>query len=211
MQKLLLYTFFILLVSFLSIGASFGADWFVVKRVNDGDTVVLEDGRQVRYIGINAPEIAHADQKAELYGNVAKEFNENLVLLKKIRLEFDEERYDHYGRLLAYVYFQEGTFVNKTILEQGYAYCLHQKPNIKHDDVFIQAQRSAMLAGKGIWHNWHEKETEYLGNRNSKRFHLKTCHFGEKISKNNRIYFASQWHAFWTGFSPCKKCIGKIK
>jgi len=211
MQKLLPYTYFLLFVFFLSLGQSFGSDWFTVKWVNDGDTVVLKDGRQVRYIGINAPEIAHADQKAEPYGNLAKKFNENLVSLKKVRLEFDEEQYDHYGRVLAYIFFQEGTFVNKALLEQGYAYCLHQKPNIRYDDVFIQAQRSAMSTGKGIWHNWKEKTTGCLGNRHSKRFHLKTCPFGKKIRKENRIYFSSQWDAFWTGFAPCKKCIGKME
>jgi endonuclease YncB( thermonuclease family) len=48
---------------------------FYVRWVDDGDTIVLADGRRVRYIGINAPEIAHRDQKAEPYGNTAKKFN----------------------------------------------------------------------------------------------------------------------------------------
>jgi hypothetical protein len=64
-----------------------------VGWVIDGDTIVLADGRKVRYIGINAPEIEHDDQKAEPFGNEAKSFNQGLVYRKNIRLEFDRERF----------------------------------------------------------------------------------------------------------------------
>ena len=196
---------------FFSFVQSYGADWYAVKWVYDGDTIVLKDGRKVRYIGINAPEIGHADQKAESFGNTAKKFNEKLVSFKKVRLEIGEEQYDQYGRLLAYVFLQEGTFVNKALLKRGYAHILPRKPNGKYEDKFLKVQRNAMLAGKGIWHNWEEKEAGYFGNRHSKRFHLKTCFFGKRIRKENRIFFSRKWDAFWAGFAPCKKCIGKRK
>ncbi len=69
-----------------------------VTRVYDGDTILLEDGRTVRYLGINAPEFQ------EPFYLKAKRFNESLVLGREIRLEFDQERTDGYGRVLAYVY-----------------------------------------------------------------------------------------------------------
>src|SRR5574341_2058663 len=69
-----------------------------VKQVYDGDTVLLEDGRRVRYLGINAPEFR------EPFYLKAKRFNESLVLGREIRLEFDVERADAFDRLLAYVY-----------------------------------------------------------------------------------------------------------
>jgi micrococcal nuclease len=210
MQKFLPCVYLIVTLLFCSIGRqSYGADWYTIKWVTDGDTVVLKDGRKVRYIGINAPEIGHADQKAEPFGNTAKEFNEKLVSFKKVRLEFGEEQYDQYGRLLAYVFLQEETFVNKALLERGYAHVLPRIPNGKYEDEFLTVQRNAMSAGKGIWQNWKEKEAGYLGNRHSKRFHLKTCLFGKKTRKENRIFFSKKWDAFWAGFSPCKKCIGK--
>ena len=77
--------------------------WYRVKWVNDGDTIVLTNGQRVRYIGINTPEIAHKDQPAEPYGYAAKKYHIKLVYRKQVRLEYDRNRKDRYGRLLAYV------------------------------------------------------------------------------------------------------------
>ena len=211
MRKLLFCVCWAVLFLFFPLVQSYGAEWYAVQWVYDGDTIALKDGRKVRYIGINAPEVGHADQKAEPFGNTAKKFNKKLVSFQKVRLEFGEEQYDQYGRLLAYVFLQEGTFVNKAMLERGYAHILPRKPNGKYEGDFLEVQRNAMQAGKGIWHNWKEKETVYLGNGHSKRFHLKACPFGKKIGKENRISFSRKWDAFWAGFAPCKKCIGKRK
>jgi micrococcal nuclease len=67
--------------------------------VEDGDTVVLEDDTHVRYIGMNAPEIEHEDRRAEPFGSKAKAFNKKLVYRQTVRLEFDREQHDQYGRL----------------------------------------------------------------------------------------------------------------
>jgi len=197
----------LIFISFiLSGGQLFAEEWFTVRWVHDGDTIVLSDGRQIRYIGINAPEIGHGDKPAEPYGYVAKNFNKRMVYLKKIRLAFDKERYDQYGRLLAYVFVKDGTFINKDMLEKGYAYYLPRTPNVKYNAVFLKCQQDAMAAKRGIWYQWREEEGGYVGNRNSKRFHLKTCPFGKHISPKNRIFFLKKWDAFWAGFAPCKKC-----
>ena len=76
----ILYSNLILLFIFLSDGESLAQEWFKVRWVNDGDTIVLMDDRQVRYIGINAPEIGHADKKAEPYGYTAKNFKFTLLI-----------------------------------------------------------------------------------------------------------------------------------
>ena len=93
----------ILLLTLCAEGGSAGA-WVTVKRVNDGDTVQLADGRFVRYIGVNAPEINHAHNTAEPFGFEARARNNELVGTQRIRLEFDIERFDDYGRTLAYVF-----------------------------------------------------------------------------------------------------------
>nr|MBC8361511.1 thermonuclease family protein [Candidatus Desulfatibia profunda] len=102
------FLFQLLFLSFSIISSitrpSVAQELFKVRWVNDGDTVVLTDGRHVRYIGINAPEIDHENQRAEPYGYQAKKYNEKLVLSKTICLQFDKEQYDQYGRLLAYVF-----------------------------------------------------------------------------------------------------------
>jgi len=76
-----------------------------------------------------------------------------LVLHKNIRLEFDKERYDKYGRLLAYVYLEDGTFVNAELVKQGYARAMSIKPNTKCAGLFKQLQEEAKRENKGLWKN----------------------------------------------------------
>ena len=197
-----LFFIFILFIA----GQSNSESLYIVRWVNDGDTIVMIDGRHVRYIGINAPEIRHGEQEAEPNGYEAKHFNTKLVLSRKVRLEFDKERTDQYGRLLAYVFLEDNTLVNQVMIENGYAYCLPRKPNDRYDRIFLKAQRQAMSTRIGIWHHWQEESIRYIGNRKSRRFHLETCPFGVKISKKNRVFFSGKWEAFWAGFAPCKKC-----
>ena len=183
------------------------AEWNQVKWVVDGDTVVLVDGQKVRYIGINAPEVAHNDQTAEPYGEAAKRFNALLVNRKKVRLELDKERFDRFHRLLAYVFLENGTFVNAEIISNGYAYLLKKRPNLKYDSILLQSQRSAMSAKKGIWQNWKENKNTVIGNKNSHRFHLPTCPFGKQIKPQNRVVYRKKWDAFWDGYAPAKRCM----
>ena len=198
----------LLLLSILLIGAvPVKHKWIRVQWVCDGDTIVLADGRHVRYIGINAPEIAHDNGKAERFGYAAKKYNKYLVGSKKVRLDFDKERHDRYGRLLAYIFLSDGTFVNKTMIEKGYAYVLPRKPNVKYERILLRAQRDAMLKKRGLWQNWNEKEREYIGSKFSRRFHLKTCPYARKVKKRNRSIFKRKWDAFWLGFAPGKRCL----
>jgi micrococcal nuclease len=194
------------LLSFLLQQTSLADSWNLVKWVIDGDTVVLADGQKLRYIGINAPEIAHDDHDAEPFGEVSKRFNALLVNRKKVRLEFDQERFDHYHRLLAYVFLENDSFVNAEILSNGYAYLLAHRPNVKYDSILLQSQRSAMTAKKGIWQHWRESKNTVIGNKNSHRFHLPDCPFGKRIKSRNRIVFRKKWDAYWEGYAPAKRC-----
>ena len=123
----------------------------LVERVVDGDTVVLSGGTRVRYIGVDTPELHHPKKPIQAYAREAMEFNRKLVESKKIRLEFDVERHDKYGRLLAYVYLEDGTFVNGELVRQGYAHTLTIPPNVKYADLFVKHQREAREAKRGLW------------------------------------------------------------
>lgn len=186
-------------------------NWATVKWVVDGDTIVLNNGKHVRYIGINAPETAHENKPAEPLGYQSRELNRTLVLKeKRVQLKFDKEKYDRYGRLLAYVYTEKGAFVNLEMVKRGYAHVLYKKPNTRHNREFLKAQHDAMEKGRGIWgisSMQLRNSTPYLGNKNSKRFHELDCPFGRQTSANNRTRFISRWDSFWSGYSPCKKCI----
>jgi micrococcal nuclease len=182
-------------------------DYISVRRVYDGDTILLENGMHVRYIGINAPEIAHQDKPGEPFGPEALAFNEKIVLSGPVRIQGDQEASDQYSRRLAYVFLQDGTFVNREIVRKGLAYVLYKPLNATYDAELLKSQQEAMKAGKGMWKNWKEKPSVYIGNKKSRRFHLKTCALGQRTSKQNRIQFDRKWDAFWEGYAPCKKCM----
>jgi micrococcal nuclease len=125
--------------------------WALVQQVIDGDTVKLSTGERVRYIGVDTPELHHPRKPVEFYAREAKEFNRRLVEGKRVRLEFDVQRYDRYGRLLAYVYLEDGTFVNAELLRQGYAQLLTIPPNVKYANMFLELQRQARENRRGLW------------------------------------------------------------
>jgi len=113
-----------------------------VRWVADGDTIVLTDGERVRYAGINAPEIAHDGEPGEPYGDEARAFNKKLVLGRWLNLELAEESRDHYGRLLAYVFLEDGTFVNGELVQQGYAHLIRRQSKALYWERLLNLQRT---------------------------------------------------------------------
>ncbi len=113
-----------------------------VVRVIDGDTIqvccVFGDRVKVRYIGVDTPETHHPMRGVEPYGMEAAEANRKLVDGETVRLGFDVQQRDRYGRLLAYVYLEDGTFVNAWLVENGDAMVMTIPPNVKHQDLFLK-------------------------------------------------------------------------
>ncbi len=105
----------------------------------------------VRYVGVDTPETHHPMKGVERAGKEASEANRKLVDGKTVRLEFDVQEQDRYGRLLAYVFLKDGTFVNAWLVENGYAMVMTVPPNVKHQELFLKLQREAREAGRGLW------------------------------------------------------------
>lgn len=126
-----------------------------VKRVIDGDTIELEGGLRVRYIGINTPEFNNKRKELNCYGKEAKDKNKELVEGKNVRLEKDIFEVDKYGRLLRYVYIinkdSEDLFINKYLVEQGYAYVSTFPPDVKYSELLKEMQNKAQKENKGLW------------------------------------------------------------
>jgi micrococcal nuclease len=184
--------------------------WVKVKWVADGDTIILQDGRHVRYIGIDTPEIDHPHQPAQPMSYAALAANRRLVDGRRLRLVYDREKRDRYGRTLAYVYRSDGLFVNAELVRMGFAHVLYRFPNTANAADLLSAQRQAMVARKGIWRLVKTDEAPprpYLGNRRSMRFHSPDCPLGKKIAARNRIRLKNQWAAFWEGYAPAKGCV----
>jgi micrococcal nuclease len=125
----------------------------VVVHVVDGDTIRVDvAGRieNVRYIGVNAPEIHHPTKGRQPGGDKATEVNRRLVEGETVRLELDVRERDRNGRLLAYVYIGQ-TMVNAELVRLGYAQVMTVPPNVKYQDLFLRLQREALEAGRGLW------------------------------------------------------------
>lgn len=136
-----------------------------VKRVVDGDTLLLENGERVRLIGIDTPEMHESDKlyrdsqrskedvsTIQELGRRAYEFTKSLVEGKCVSLEFDVERRDRYERLLVYAYLRENQlFVNAEIVKQGYASLMTIQPNVRYADLFQKLYTEARENRRGLW------------------------------------------------------------
>lgn len=205
------FTLTLILVLLASGGTSPAADAgslrVKVHWVDDGDTIVVAGGERVRYLGINTPEVAHKDEPGEPFGDEAKAFNKKLVQGHWINLELAEQQRDPYGRLLAYVFLADGTFVNGELVRQGYAHLLRKQPKLRYWERLLALQRQALKKKKGMWSLPVVKpEKFYIGNKRSWIFHRPHCQFGRKTAAGNRLRFRDRYEALYHGFSPGRRC-----
>lgn len=121
-----------------------------VARVIDGDTIRLEGGEVVRYIGIDAPESVDPRSAVQCFAKEAADKNRELVEGKEVRLEKDISETDKYDRLLRYIWLGD-VLVNEYLAREGYAQSSSYPPDIKYQERFVEAQRLAQAEGKGLW------------------------------------------------------------
>jgi micrococcal nuclease len=141
-------------VAFLFLGVAFAegaARTALVTRVVDGDTIRVNAGERIRLIGINTPEYEPWKPFIQPYGKEAAEYSRELLTGKKVRLEPDVEPKDKYGRTLAYVYLEDGTFVNELLVREGYARAIYYAPNGRHYTELKAAEKEAKAEHKGVW------------------------------------------------------------
>ncbi len=130
-----------------------------VEKVTDGDTLTLSSGEKLRLIGIDTPEITTKERgqfryNPQPFALEAKNLVQQLAEGQKVRIEYDLVRRDVYGRSLGYCFIQGKSgevFLNKQLLEEGFAVLLTIPPNIKYADTFVEAQTNARQKKKGIW------------------------------------------------------------
>lgn len=142
-------------------------EWHQVRRVIDGDTVELSNGITVRYLGIDSPE------KDEPLGEEATEANRVLVEGKLIRLEYDTNKQDKYGRALVYVYVDDA-FINCELLRKGLAEINTYKQKLKHLDALIKCQWEAIKNQRGIWKCVQPQDIVYITATGNK-YHREWC------------------------------------
>jgi micrococcal nuclease len=137
-----LFNIVLFLYLFLPITLSAAEDRQCI-RVVDGD-------EKVRLIGVDTPETVHPSKPVEYFGKEASAFTKRMVEGKNVRLEYDWQKIDKYGRTLAYVYLLDGTFLNAEIIKQGYGHAYTIYP-FKYLEDFRKYEREAREKGRGLW------------------------------------------------------------
>ena len=139
--------------------------FFLVTRVIDGDTIEIEGGERVRFVCINTPEVG------EYIYLEAKNFVTDILLYKEVKLVKDVTDRDRYGRLLRYIYLEDGTFVNEQIVRVGYGVAYPYGADTKYCPLIENAEREAREDEIGIWaieeeEPEEEPDTEYVCSSN---------------------------------------------
>ena len=139
-----------------------------VVRVVDGDTVViLLNGQEekVRLIGVDTPESKNNEKARRDSSKTGESVSEIVKLGKeaaqytksilpkgtKVTVETDVQPRDRYGRLLAYLYLENGEMVNSLIIQNGYAQVMTIPPNVKYEDLFRKLMKEARENNRGLW------------------------------------------------------------
>lgn len=206
-----------------------------VVRVVDGDTAVfrLQGGAEekVRFIGVDTPE---STNRVEPYGEEAGNYTRSALSVgRQVYLEQDVEARDRYGRLLAYVWLDTPSAIsdaeirakmfNAKLALDGYAQQMTIPPNVKYADYFRRYVAEARDSNAGMWGSGSSSTVgdpsaaappaasggtaaNYIGNRNSKKFHNPSCGSVDDMNPENKVPISSRKLAISSGFVPCKRC-----
>ncbi len=127
----------------------FPVTWATVDGVMDGDTIRLRNGKRVRYIGIDTPETEN--KPPDCYAKQAKARNRQLVEGQRIALRKDKRETDRYGRLLRYIYLEDGQMVNEMLVAEGFARATPYRPDTRFEDRFAELEQQAKQDNWGLW------------------------------------------------------------
>ena len=151
---------FLLLALLLPVAAQAGPacsgtpdEFAIVSYVHDGDTVHLEDGRKIRLIGINTPELARDDMPEQAFAVEAREHLQAAITRhgNRVGLLHGAERHDRYGRTLAHLMTPDGENLQARLLLQGMAVAINHPPNTRYSGCYAEQERAARCRGAGIW------------------------------------------------------------
>jgi micrococcal nuclease len=201
----------------------------LVSDVVDGDTIHVGRGWRrttVRLIGVDTPETVHPEKPVQFFGPEASEFTKRSLQGNWVRLEFEPlDRIDRYGRLLAYVFMEDGTFFNRELVHKGYARA-YTRFDFRYKRDFLLAQQEARQARLGLWVKEGAEgstsvrgegraierappssppEARIIGNVRSKVYHLPGQEGYAHISEKNRLYFGTEEEAIKAGYRRAKR------
>lgn len=183
----------------------------------DGDTATLQDGRRIRLVGVDTPEMAKADQPAGYFAREARACARRLTKGVSVRILFLEDAEDpgkrlrdRYGRLLGEVLLPDGRSLNEHLLREGMGF-YYPHEDIPHSmrERLLAAQNLALKNRAGCWRavlTLPEATAAYVGNQKSKRFFSKSCLAQIRVARYNQISFPNLEAAFAAGYAPARPC-----
>ncbi len=179
----------------------------VCTKVVDGDTIYLDNGEKVRFVGVNTPERG-------VEGYIAsKNFVQKLCLNKEVGLDIDDSKHhDKYGRTLAVV-IVDGKNVNEMLLKEGLAEIMYMPPsefypyNWADSNTHVaDTHSSSSSSDSSSSDSTSSGSGSYVGNANTGKFHVSSCSSVNKMSEKNKVFFSSRDEAINQGYVPCKRC-----
>lgn len=182
----------------------------ICTKVVDGDTIYLDNGKKIRFVGVNTPE-----RGVEGY-ITSKNFVQKLCLGKEVGIDIDDSKNnDRYGRTLAVV-IVDGKNVNEMLLKEGLAEIMYMPPSEfypydwANGDTHVASSYSSSSntqdTGDSSSSSSSSDSGSYVGNANSGKFHESWCSSVNKMSEGNKVFFSNREEAINQGYMPCKKC-----
>lgn len=178
----------------------------ICTKVVDGDTIELNNGKKVRFVGVNTPE-----RGVEGY-ITSKNFVQKLCLNKEVGLDIDNSKHsDKYGRTLAVV-IVDGKNLNEMLLKEGLAEIMYIPPSEfypydwANSDTHVADTHSSSSSGSSTSSDSSSGSGSYVGNSNTGKFHVAGCSSVSKMSEKNKVFFSSRNEAINQGYVPCKRC-----
>ena len=169
----------------------------------------LSGGKVLKYAGIQSPPRQSKIPLVREYGENAFKFNQSLVEGKTIQMEWDSQVRDDQGRLLGYVFLEDGTFVNQEILLAGHGKAVNTVPNIRYADLLRKADLGARRKNLGLWKEEPKNpfiQSEYIGDMNTKIYYFPTSPELSDIPESHLIKFRSRIDAKAAGYRACFDC-----
>ena len=206
------------LLAALIMNSPLWAGSFIVTDVVDGDTVIVNGNIRVQLLGVNA--LGHSwgtTAQSQDFDSRSTAFTTHYLKGKKVRLEYDpangrQDHRDAWDRVLAYVYLEDGSLFNLTMLEQGYARA-YTKYIFKHAHQFQAAQQRAQAAGRGLWALYRAqpgrtaKVREPVVVQNGSQVYYKvSCRAVKNIPREDLIFFHEEEEARRLGYIPARSC-----
>jgi micrococcal nuclease len=187
-----------------------------VVRVISGDSIALKAGKrveEVQYIGVQAPRMRMAGEGEPDHSQKAFLLNAELVGGKIVHLEFDILPRDAAGKLLAYVFLLNGTFVNAELLLYGYGRAVYTPPNGMYRILFERLENQARSIGRGIWRVGDSYSLPsdgfrgpFIAEKKYKIFHRPGCRWIQGMPRADSAHFQSRKEAISQGYLPCLHC-----